>query len=233
MAYTVALDTNKIGSVAETQEHLARTRDVLHKRLRKMGIHHSIEPQANARLLVRVAQAGSGEPDLARRIISEKGLIEFRIVHTNSASLVKEGLVESGYEVIEERPARPDKKQTVNHHLVKKEPERGLTGKYIKRTAVTRNQLTGHPEVIFEFDSKGARLFEEITDQYKPRGTVYHQLAIVLNGRLYSAPRINDVVRGGRGVMTGAFSVQEAMALASVLENPLEVPYSIVDEKTF
>ena len=69
--------------------------------------------------------------------------------------------------------------------------------------------------------------------KYSPKGNKYYQLAIVLDGRLYSAPRIMGPIPGGRGIITGQFDVQEALALANLLENPLEAPHRIIDEKTF
>ncbi len=40
-------------------------------------------------------------------------------------------------------------------------------------------------------------------------------------------------IPGGRGVMTGQFDLKEALALANVLENPLEASHRIIDEKSF
>ena len=60
-----------------------------------------------------------------------------------------------------------------------------------------------------------------------------YQLAIVLDGKLHSAPRIIGVIAGGRGVIHGNFEMKEAYDLANVLENPLEVPHRIVEERTF
>jgi SecD/SecF fusion protein len=54
----------------------------------------------------------------------------------------------------------------------------------------------------------------------------------VLDGVLYSAPRIMGPIEGGRGQITGSFTVQEAFELANVLENPLEAPVKIFQEST-
>jgi len=78
----------------------------------------------------------------------------------------------------------------------------------------------------------GARLFAEITREFAPKGNKSHQLAIVLDGELYSAPRINSPIEGGRGVITGSFDLREAFELANVLENPLEAPVRIIEERT-
>jgi SecD/SecF fusion protein len=94
------------------------------------------------------------------------------------------------------------------------------------------NHLTGAPEIEFQMDAEGARLFREITEEYQPRGNQEHRLAIVLDGELYSAPRINSVIPSGRGVITGSFDHKEAFELANVLVNPLEAPVKIIEERT-
>ena len=97
---------------------------------------------------------------------------------------------------------------------------------------VSRNPVTNEPEIQFEMNSDGARIFGEITRKYSPKGNRHHLLAIVLDGELYSAPRINGPIEGGRGVITGSFGLREAFELAYVLENPLEAPVSIIEERT-
>jgi preprotein translocase subunit SecD len=59
------------------------------------------------------------------------------------------------------------------------------------------------------------------------------QLAIILDGTLYSAPRINERIPGGRAVITGQFTVEEARDLAIVLRaGALPAPVTILEERT-
>jgi len=83
---------------------------------------------------------------------------------------------------------------------------------------VVRGNL-GEPEIDFTLNDEGAARFGEIT-----RENVGHRLAIILDGELYSAPRINGAIEGGRGQITGQFEVKAAHELANVLENPLKAP---------
>jgi SecD/SecF fusion protein len=76
-------------------------------------------------------------------------------------------------------------------------------------------------------------LFEQVTTDLQPSGKQYHQLAIVLDGELRSAPRIMEVISGGRGVIGGSFTPREAFALAYILQSPLETPLRVVEERTF
>ncbi len=81
--------------------------------------------------------------------------------------------------------------------------------------------------VQLKFDSEGAKKFGQITEQYKG-----HRFAIVLDGLIQSAPVIRDAIYGGDAVITGKFSEEEARGLASVLENPLQTPVSIEEERS-
>src|SRR6202040_3853385 len=81
--------------------------------------------------------------------------------------------------------------------------------------------------VQLKFDGEGAKQFGKITEQYKG-----HRFAIVLDGAIQSAPVIRDAIYGGDAVITGRFSEQEARGLASVLENPLQTPVSIEEERS-
>src|SRR6185295_14239431 len=90
---------------------------------------------------------------------------------------------------------------------------------------------TGEPAISFEMNGDGAKIFEEITREYSPKGNKHYQLAIVLDGALYSAPVINDVIHG-QGQITGRFEIKEAQTLANILNNPLEAPVKVVDERS-
>src|SRR5256712_6709214 len=81
--------------------------------------------------------------------------------------------------------------------------------------------------VQLKFDGEGAKQFGKITEQYKG-----HRFAIVLDGLIQSAPVIRDAIYGGDAVITGRFGEQEARGLASVLENPLQTPVSIEEERS-
>ena len=58
-----------------------------------------------------------------------------------------------------------------------------------------------------------------------------HRFAIVLDGVIQSAPRINTAIYGGDAIITGRFEEKEARSLASVLENPLQTPVKIEEER--
>src|SRR5579885_2465966 len=83
-------------------------------------------------------------------------------------------------------------------------------------------------EVTLHFNSEGAKKFGDIT-----AANVGHRFAIVLDGVIQSAPVIKTAIYGGNAVISGGgMNEQEARALASVLENPLQTPVSIEEERS-
>jgi preprotein translocase subunit SecD len=84
------------------------------------------------------------------------------------------------------------------------------------------------PYVELILNSRGARLFEEIT-----AANVKRRLAIVLDGRVYSAPVIQERIGGGRASITGSFNIKDARDLAIVLRaGALPAPVEVVEERT-
>src|SRR5207237_9335633 len=69
------------------------------------------------------------------------------------------------------------------------------------------------------------------TARFFPYTTLFRS-AIVLDGIIQSAPVIQDAIYGGNAEITGSFSEQEARNLSSVLENPLQTPVSIEEERS-
>src|SRR5213079_2373867 len=75
--------------------------------------------------------------------------------------------------------------------------------------------------------SEGGKTFGKITE-----ANVGHRFAIVLDNVIFSAPRINEPIYQGSARISGRFSEEEARSLASVLENPLQTPVSIEEERS-
>jgi preprotein translocase subunit SecD len=96
----------------------------------------------------------------------------------------------------------------------------GLTGEYITDARVNFNERTSRPEVGLTFDHRGAELFGNISGD-----NVGKRMAIVLDGKVNSAPVLQERIGGGRAVITlggmrGATEVQnEARDLAAVLRS--------------
>ena len=103
------------------------------------------------------------------------------------------------------------------------------TGKIIK-AASGRSDDGISFYVDMKFTDEGSKKFGDLTAKIaEGNSRSVGQLAIVLDGKLQSAPTVRDAIRGGGATITGSFSREEAVELANVLNNPLEFPLIIQD----
>src|SRR4051812_39253959 len=197
-SFLVEMDTSKLTQSSQKDTALADAVEVLRKRVDKLGVAEPlIQPAGNNRILIQLPGLSEAEKDTAHRQIEKAAFLEFRMVHPNSEELLSQNIVEPGYEVLRQTVKNADGTKVVVPYLVNKKPERGLTGKNIKHANVTRQQMSNEPEISFEMDSEGAKLFAEVTREFSPKGNKHYQLAIVLDGELVSAPRINGEIPNG------------------------------------
>lgn len=96
-----------------------------------------------------------------------------------------------------------------------------LNGKFFQRADVEFDQLY-QPHVSISFNAEGGKLFEEITGK-----NIGKPIAIFVGGNLISAPNVNEKISGGKAVITGSFTVQEAQNLARDL-NTGAIPAPII-----
>ncbi len=102
-----------------------------------------------------------------------------------------------------------------------------VTGDHLVNASVGFDQY-GQPIVELQFDSEGAKIFDRVTFQ-----NIGRRLAIVLDGKVHSAPVIRDRIPNGQAQITGNFSAQDASDLALVLRaGALPAPVVIEEERT-
>ena len=90
------------------------------------------------------------------------------------------------------------------------------------------DQRTGEPIVQFRFDSQGGKRFADVT-----RANVGKPFAIVLDGRVLSAPVIREPITGGAGQISGQFTAEGARDLAVLLRaGALPAPMQVIEERT-
>jgi preprotein translocase subunit SecD len=125
-----------------------------------------------------------------------------------------------GFEKLERFNQATGTLESLGYQPILLETRSDLTGEYISRAIVANDPQTNWPVVSLEFDAQGARLFGRLTTEYEQR-----QMAIVLDGVVFSAPNINEPILGGRAQITmgrsGSYqqTFAEAEALTIVLRN--------------
>jgi SecD/SecF fusion protein len=212
-------DTNQSANAQINPAALSQAVEVLRKRVDKFGVAEPvIQPEGMDRVLIQLPGLSHAQMESAKETIQKVAYLEFRLVHEKSAELLQQGVVPPGYQILTVSRTREDGQKETHKYLVRKRPE--MVGG-VERSGVTRDNI-GRAEIAFTLDSQAAGTFARIT-----RDNVGHDLAIVLDGELQSAPVINTPIENGSGVIEGDFTDQEAFALANVLQNPLKTPVSI------
>lgn len=111
---------------------------------------------------------------------------------------------------------------TINRYYVRKAAD--ATGKIIK-AASGRSDDGISFYVDMKFTDEGSKKFGDLTAKIaEGNSRSIGQLAIVLDGKLQSAPTVREAIRSTGATITGSFSREEAVELANVLNNPLEFP---------
>ncbi|MCP4296600.1 MAG: protein translocase subunit SecD [Proteobacteria bacterium] len=196
--------------------------ETIRNRIDQLGVKEpSVQRQGEDSVIIQLP--GLKDPDQARRVIGRVAVLDFMAVAEN-------GSVDNPGEdnVIRYQENRDSlTKELISTVPYVLEKNVLLKGDRI-RDARVGFQQTGTAYVSMSFDSVGKELFAEITGKY-----VNRRMAIVLDGKVQSAPRINEKISGGEAQITGSFSPEEASELALVLRSgALPAPIFIHEERT-
>ena len=102
-----------------------------------------------------------------------------------------------------------------------------LEGNVVTTAKDEFNNITGQPEVSMTMNSEGARRWAELT-----KANVGKAIAIVLDGVVYSAPRVNGEIGGGQSSISGNFTIEDTKDLANTLKSGrMPAPAHIVQEE--
>jgi preprotein translocase subunit SecD len=211
--------------------------------VRKMAVDQALETIRN-----RIDQFGVSEPDIRRQgenriliqlpgiqdtqrakdLIGRTALLEFKLVDEGrDVNAALQSGPPPGSEVLYKVEEDPNTKRTTRTpFLIRKNALLG--GDSLTDARVQLDSQYGEPYVSIEFDKKGARTFERVTGENTGK-----RLAIVLDGKVASAPQIQEKIAGGKARITGRFTMEEARDLAIILRaGALPAPVTILEERT-
>ncbi len=207
------------GLIDGLDDAIERTLEVLRDRIDPDGV---LEPiitrQGRDRILIQVP--GIEDTQELRRRLGRTAKLTFHLVDSEaSTAAALEGAAPVGSMIL----PTPEG-DTPGFHVVRQEWL--VSGESLTDAAATFQD--GRPVVAFSFDGVGAARFCDVTTD-----NVGRLLAIVLDGHVISAPRINSPICGGNGIITGSFSVAGTQELALLLRaGALPVPLEVVEERT-
>ena len=202
--------TDRIGSVVD------QSIEIIGRRVNETGINEpTIQRQGADRILVQLP--GIGNPQRIIDLIGQTAQMTFHLVDL-SASAISGG------------PAPAGSKRLASLN------EEGVTYVIKNRVMVSGENLEdaqstfqqGQPVVSIRFNGLGGKQFAKVTTE-----NVGKPFAIVLDGKVISAPRINEPILGGSAVISGGFNVQGAQDLALLLRaGALPAPLDILEQRS-
>lgn len=198
--------------------------EIVNRRINELGTREpNVQRQGEDRIIVQLP--GVQDPGHVKDLLGKTAKLTFRLVNADQPHAdPRTTIAPTGSEVLPSEERRTQDGQSFNY-IVDKQVL--LTGEYLVDASVKTGEYND-PEVAFRFNTNGGRKFAEITRDHQGR-----LLAIVLDNKVISAPRINGVIPGGTGVITGQFTYQEASDLALLMRaGALPAPLKVIEERT-
>ncbi|WP_426387726.1 protein translocase subunit SecD [Sphingobium sp. R-21] len=196
--------------------------EVIRKRIDEMGTREpTIQQQGDNRIVVQVP--GLQNPKALKDLLGQTAKLEFKLVDVNAnPAEVAQGRAPVGSEVLPypTNPAGPPMIAVYRQVMV--------SGEDLTDAQQGYNQQGNEPIVNIRFNGAGGRKFGQVTSQ-----NVNRPFAIILDGKVLSAPNINEPILGGSAQISGSFTVESANQLAIALRSgKLPVALTVVEERT-
>ncbi len=199
---------SKFGILTINNSALKQSIEIVRRRIDDVGTKEpTILQRGEKRILVELP--GLKDPERIKKLLGKTAQLNFRLVSENSEFGVDELISETG-EMLK-----------ISKRIV-------MSGENLIDAQPSIQNQQNEPTVSFSLDRLGAQKFGRATTD-----NVGKRLAIVLDGKIISAPNINEPITSGNGMISGNFSFQEATDLALLLRSgALPTPLDIVEERT-
>ncbi len=199
-------------AIADKVRHaVTQSIEVLNRRINAMGTKETVVEQQGAnRVLIEVP--GLQDTTRLKQIIGQTAKLDFQLVADpgDPPNEVETLPMQKGGGTI-----------TVQKRIM-------VDGADLVDAQQSFDQQTGEPDVTFRFNLRGAQKFGLVTSE-----NVGRPFAIVLDGKVISAPVIRSPITGGTGQITGNFTMDEASSLAILLRaGALPAKLTVVEERT-
>lgn len=219
MHLVLRVDAEKVAP-ENRPDALERALEIVRSRIDQFGVAEpQILRQGADQIIIQLP--GVTDRSRAKELIGRTVLLEFKLVRDDPKSLEEAaaGEVPEDFEYAKDEDGKPI--------LLSKTAS--LTGDAIKDASVGMDQY-GLPSVKLEFNEKGIDVFSMLTGEH-----IGERLAIVLDGKIHSAPVIRSKIDSGEAEITrgAGFSPEEANDLRIVLRSgALPAPMVIEEERT-
>ena len=197
--------------------------EVVRKRIDALGTREpTIIRQGAQRIVVQVP--GLKDPQALKNLLGQTAKLEFKLVDTLAPpSDVAQGIAPPGDEIV---PFAAGARGAGSAIAVKRLG--GIKGDQLADAKQSFSQQSNEPVVSITFDNQGGAKFAKLTTE-----NVNRPFAIILDGKVLSAPNINEPILGGSAQISGSFTVESANNLAiSLRSGALPVDLKVVEERT-
>ncbi len=199
---------SKFGLLTINNSALKQSIEIVRRRIDDVGTKEpTILQRGEKRILVELP--GLKDPERIKKLLGKTAQLNFRLVNNNSEFGVDELIDENG------------EKLKISKRIV-------MSGENLIDAQPSIQNQRNEPTVSFTLDRLGSQKFGRATTD-----NVGKRLAIILDGKIISAPNINEPITSGNGMISGNFTFQEATDLALLLRSgALPTPLEIVEERT-
>ena len=219
----IVMTPTSAGQTQAVADAMDSARDIIDKRVNALGTREpTIIRQGNDRVVVQVP--GLQDPAALKELIGKTARLEFRMVDPNAdPAEAAAGRVPVGSEIV---PYAEGEGSGATFEVLRRQVM--ISGEQLINARQSYDPQSNEPVVSISFDSGGSSTFAKVTAQ-----NVGKRFAMVLDGKVLSAPSINEPILGGSAQISGSFSVASANALAiSLRSGALPVKMAVVEERT-
>jgi SecD/SecF fusion protein len=202
--------------------------EVIRKRVDTLGTSEPvIAPAGPDRILVQIPGLAPEKLADTREQLRKVAKLEFRKVHPQSEQIIQ-GLVPPDPNYIRMPHVETEEGKEVSRGEIIVRKNVDLEGKSVASAGASFQAKGWVVDIVF--NSEGAKVFGDLTTEvYNDRSA----LAIILDGKVISAPGVREgPILGGRCEISGSFTESQVRNLASALENPLQTPVVIEEERS-
>jgi preprotein translocase subunit SecD len=225
--YTFTMKPNIVTNLRD--DAVVQARQTIERRVNELGVTEpDIAQQGEGGDEILVQLPGVTDVERAKEIIRSTGLLELKIVEQGPSptaeGLQQNGQVAAGMEVVPGATGTPGEPASTVYYLVRKVA--AVTGVDLRNARPSLDE-NNQPAVSFTLNSEGGRKFGKVTAE-----NIGRQLAIILDGRVQSAPRIDSrITTDGR--ITGSFTQDEVQNMSLILRSgALPASLTYLEERT-
>ena len=233
VAFTLKIDDTKNKAISdfEKEEQLNKVIEIMGQRLNGLGVAEPIIRKSGSNgVEVQLPGMYTRENPEYIDTLQKPARLEFRQVHRYLTPVSAEDKKVSGYEILSKERESSTGEIIEDYLYVETLPM--APGDILENAFARQNEYGGFA-ISMDFTDEGGKIFAAITRQIaegNQRTGSTGRLAIVLDGKLYSAPTVREEIPSGSAEISGDFDQREALELSNVLNNPLDAPL-ILDEK--